>query len=63
MHEQWKERMMGQLELSLSKISYNRNKKTTDKQLWGGTGIIIQNTTTQRLLGWGEDPRKLGRWT
>ena len=42
-HEQWAERMLGKLENQRSKISWNQNEETGMKQMWGGTGTIIQD--------------------
>ena len=61
-HEKWSERILGQLDNSYQYITYNTNELSSEPKLWGGTGIIIKDTTAQRYLDAGCDETGLGRW-
>lgn len=60
--KQWAERMAEQLENKRTRITWNRNEQSKEKLLWGGTGLIVIGTNTQRVPDFGEDPTQLGRW-
>lgn len=61
-HDQFAERIYGSWETSHALFSYNTNDRTPPKYQIGGTGILSVDEVTHRIIGCGQDTRKLGRW-
>ena len=55
--------MLGQLESQRSRLSWNKNEETSAQQMWGGTGVLIQGKTIQRIQKFEENKSNLARWS
>ena len=57
---------MGKIISDSSNVCYrprNKNEATSAQQMWGGTGLIIQDKSVQRIVEFGEDSTNLARWS
>jgi hypothetical protein len=59
--QQWKHRFA--FHHTASHYAINEHLTSTDHRLFGGTGFLTTQATSQKVETKGEDPLGLGRWT